>query len=155
MSMTISSVIAVMVPLFVVVITWALNEHAKLKWEKQQKKEERYRGIVETIIGFYGNGSTVNDSAFELFTSQWRLAWLYCPDEVVLAGNEFLNAVIRMSRAQISLSEVSAEDEETIRTLKHVAELEQQNAFKSLKAFMLTLRREVQGRTKLKGEDYM
>ena len=35
------------------ITAWCLNEYSKLKWEKYIRKEDRYRGFLKSIHGFY------------------------------------------------------------------------------------------------------
>lgn len=82
---------AVIVPVLIAVLVWWLNEQSKLKWERQKRKEDRYIGFLQSIRGFY-EGSE-NEELKEKFITELRLAWLYCPDKVVRAGNAFLATV--------------------------------------------------------------
>ena len=77
----------IIVPLSGGIFAWWLSEHSKLKWEKQIRKEDRYLGFLEAMHGFYVTSNDKEEK--EQFIQELRLAWLYCPDEVITAGNRF------------------------------------------------------------------
>ena len=87
----ISPLLAVVVPLVGAIVVWCLNECAKRRWEKYKRKEERYLTLLKSLRGFYVNSQ--NRDQKEDFIQELRLAWLYCPDEVIKAGNAFLETV--------------------------------------------------------------
>ena len=120
-------VLAVMIPILAAIVAWWLNERSKLNWERYKRKEERYMGFLRSIPGFY-EGSQ-DEELKERFISDLRLAWLYCPDKVVRAGNEFLAGVTTGSEAM----------EEEVQT--------------KLAEFELELRRDLLGRTNLTAKD--
>ena len=78
---------SVIVPLTSAIFVWWLNERSKLKWEKHIRKEKRYRGFLESIHGFYVTSQDEEEK--EKFLQELRLAWLYCPDDVIKAGKRF------------------------------------------------------------------
>ena len=123
---------AVLGPLLVGVVMWLLNQRTKWKWEQHVRKEYRYRGLLGSLTGFYV-GSESADKTDE-FIREWRLAWLYCPDNVIYLGNNFLNTM--------TVKEGESTDEEKKTALRNL---------------MLELRRDMIGkkRTCLKAEDYM
>lgn len=90
-------VFTVLIPILAAIVAWWLNERSKLNWERYKRKEERYMGFLRSIPCFY-KGSQ-DEELKERFISDLRLAWLYCPDKVVRAGNEFLAAVTTGSEA--------------------------------------------------------
>ena len=118
----------VVVPLAVGVLVWWLNERSKLKWEKQIRKEDRYRGFLESIQGFYITSQ--NKEQKDKILQELRLAWLYCPDDVIKAGNAFLETVA---------TDVQNSNEEKERTLAE---------------FVIACRRDLHGETELTVEDY-
>ncbi len=120
-------IFAVLVPLLVAIVAWGLNERSKLNWERYKRKEERYMGFLLSIRGFY-EGSE-DTKLKEKFIDDLRLAWLYCPDKVVRAGNDFLASVN-------SGSESTDQEKQT-----------------TLGKFELELRRDLLGRTTLTVED--
>ena len=57
----------------------------------RKQKERRYRAFLESIRGFYASSQSTNEK--ERFLLELRLAWLYCPDDVIKAGYAFLDTV--------------------------------------------------------------
>ena len=84
-------------------------------------------GFLQSIRGFYAGSES--EELKEQFINDLRLAWLYCPDKIVRAGNDFL--------ATVSSGAESTEDQ------KH----------RRLAEFELELRRDLLGRTRLSVED--
>lgn len=113
----------IIIPLAAAIAVWSLNEWAKLRWEQLKRKQDRYQGFLESVNGFYV--SSQDASQKEKFIQELRLAWLYCPDEVIKTGNAFLDAVTTGAKA-------SDEDKE-----------------QALADFKLALRRDLYGKTKL------
>ena len=122
---------AVLGPVLGGLVMWVLNQHAKWKWEKHFRKEERYLGFLDSLTGFY-TGSASSETKTE-FLRQLRLAWLYCPDKVIRLGNQFLDTV--------KVKEAKSTDEEKETALGNL---------------LLELRRDMFGKTKtsLKAADY-
>ena len=110
-------------------IMWILNQRAKLDWEKHIRKEERYLGFLDSLTGFYV-GSESSKKKTE-FIHHWRLAWLYCPDNVIRLGNSFL---------------------ETVMVKKEKSSDEEKEA--ALAAFVLEVRRDLVGKTCLNDADH-
>ena len=113
----------IIIPLAVAIVVWSLNEYAKLKWEKHKRKEDRYKGFLESVGGFYV--SSQDSRQKERFIQELRLAWLYCPDEVIKTADAFLDAVTT------GAGTTDADKEQT------------------LADFELALRRDLYGKTKL------
>ena len=120
-------IIAVLVPILAAIVAWWLNERSKLKWERYKRKEERYMGFLQSIRGFYAGSP--DEQLKEKFINDLRLAWLYCPDRIVRAGNTFLSTVD-------SASESTDQDKQS-----------------KLAEFELELRRDLLGNTTLTVED--
>ena len=120
-------IFAVLVPVLAAIVAWWLNERSKMKWERYKRKEERYMGFLESIRGFYAGSQ--NERLKEKFINDLRLAWLYCPDKIVRAGNAFLATVD-------SASESTDQDKQS-----------------KLAEFELELRRDLRGSTTLTVED--
>ena len=118
----------IVVPLAGGIFAWWLNEHSRLKWEKHIRKEDTYRALLESVGGFYVTSQ--DEEQKEKFLQELRLAWLYCHDDVIKAGNAFLGTVA--TGAQFS-------DEEKERTLAE---------------FVIALRRDLDGKTELTVEDH-
>lgn len=82
---------AIIIPALIAVITFALTERNKLKWEQYKRKEQSYATLIKSIRGFY-----VNSQDKELksrFIEQLNLCWLYAPDEVIKKGYDFLSTI--------------------------------------------------------------
>ena len=79
-------------PLFGAIIAWFVNEWRKRIWEQYQRKEESYRELLRCLKGFYVGASNASELKAE-FLNQLNRCWLYCPDDVILKGYEFLNTV--------------------------------------------------------------
>ena len=119
---------SVIVPLTSAIFVWWLNERSKLKWEKHIRKEKRYRGFLESIHGFYVTSQDEEEK--EKFLQELRLAWLYCPDDVIKAGNDFLGTVATGGQSSDEVKE------------------------RALAEFDIALRRDLYGKTKLTFEDH-
>ena len=120
-------IVAVLVPILAAILAWWLNERSKLNWERYKRKEERYTGFLQSVPGFYAGSQ--DEKLKEKFINDLRLAWLYCPDKVVRAGNNFL--------ATVTSDSESTEEEKQTR----------------LAEFELELRRDLLGDTTLTVED--
>ncbi len=120
--------LAVIVPLGVVIIGWCLNEWAKRRWENYKRKEERYLILLKSLPGFYV--ASQNAVEKKRFIEQIRLAWLYCPDEVIRAGYAFL--------ATVSDTATSSDQERE----------------RALAEFVISLRRDLKPGTDLTADDY-
>ena len=119
---------SVVVPLVVGIVLWGLNERSKLKWEKRIRKEDRYIGFLNSIRGFYV--ASQDKEQKETFLQELRLAWLYCPDDVIKTGNAFLDTVA---------TGVQSSDEVKERVLAE---------------FEIALRRDLHGKTELTVKDH-
>ena len=84
-------------------------------------------GFLQSVPGFYAVSQ--DEKLKEKFINDLRLAWLYCPDKVVRAGNDFL--------ATVTSDSESTEEEKQTR----------------LAEFELELRRDLLGDTTLTVED--
>lgn len=105
-----------------------MNEWAKRRWENYKRKEERYLVLLKSLRGFYVGSQ--NAAEKERFTEQIRLAWLYCPDEVIRAGYAFL--------ATVSDTATSSDQEKE----------------RALAEFVISLRRDLKPCTDLTANDY-
>jgi len=69
-------------------VAWYLNENSKREAEEFRRKEDRYIALVESFPGFL---TGVEDKTKQdEFMRQLRFCWLYCPDEVIKKGQDFL-----------------------------------------------------------------
>ena len=120
--------LSIVVPLIAGIFGWWLNERKKLQWEERTRKEDRYRGFMESVQGFYALSQDKGEK--EKFLQELRLAWLYCPDEVIQAGNVFLDTVSTGAKS-------SAEQRD-----------------QALAEFEIALRRDLYGKTQLTVGDH-
>ncbi len=79
------------IPLATGVIGWLVIEWRRRSWEQYQRKEDRYRELLQTSRGFYV--STQDTELKSAFLDQVNLCWLYCPDEVISRAYSFLETV--------------------------------------------------------------
>lgn len=80
----------IVLPLLAALATWFLNERQKRKWEQYQRKETSYKELLSCVRGFYEGGTL---DLKQKFLDQLAQAWLYCPDEVVRLGYNFLKSM--------------------------------------------------------------
>lgn len=78
-------VLATVIPSITV---WYLNEASKRTEEDFRRKEDRYTALIESFPGFMTGAE--DRTKQDEFMRQLRLCWLYCPDEVIKKGQEFL-----------------------------------------------------------------
>jgi len=62
------------------VFTWRKSQAAQRTQNEFTRKEGLYRELLRTVTVFYGDGATTGVAPF---LEQYRLAWLYAPDDVV------------------------------------------------------------------------
>ena len=75
---------------------WFFNAFLDRSRQERKIKTDRYIGLISCLPGFYEGGSLNEDEkrqAKEEFIKQLSLCWLYCPDEVIRKGNDFLKCV--------------------------------------------------------------
>ena len=94
-SWIISTLIVVM-PIVIGFYQWKIEQRNKRNYDLYIKKEELYVNLLNNIQGFY-NGF-IDSYKQEAFINNMQVAWLYCPDEVILACNEFLIAINNKSK---------------------------------------------------------
>jgi hypothetical protein len=70
------------------VYTWHENQKAQRAQNEYQRKEQLYREMLKALAVFY-KGPQQPPGAAGPFLEQYRLAWLYAPDEVVHAIDAF------------------------------------------------------------------
>jgi hypothetical protein len=62
------------------VYTWYRSQAAERKQREYNRKEGLYRELLRTLIVFYKGGPETGAGPF---LEQYRLAWLYAPDNVI------------------------------------------------------------------------
>ncbi len=70
------------------VYTWRKNQDVQRAQNEYQRREQLYREMLKSMAVFYkGVGQLAGAGSF---LEQYRLAWLYAPDEVIRAIEAFL-----------------------------------------------------------------
>lgn len=90
------TVLAGVVP---VSVAWALNEWSKRREAARSRREERYFRLLSQFGAFY-ESATPDLSGRNEFAREGRLSWLYCPDHIVRALNEFFEALLSPARSR-------------------------------------------------------
>jgi hypothetical protein len=83
-----ASVIGAVVAWLWSVYTWRKNQDAERAQKEYQRKELLYREMFKSMVVFYKN----NSGAAVPFIEQYRLAWLYAPDEIIRSLAAFMAA---------------------------------------------------------------
>ena len=78
-------------PLFGAILAWIANEWRKQYWELYKRKEESYKELLKSVRGYYDGA--VDENLKAEFLQQLDLCWLYCPDDVIKKGYEFLHLI--------------------------------------------------------------
>ena len=77
-----------MAPFLAAITAWYLNEAFKRRHEMRKNKEERYFAFLESAGALYSPYE--HKELKDKFFRELRLAWLYCPDEIIKKCNTFL-----------------------------------------------------------------
>lgn len=80
------------IPLLGAVVAWFTNEWRKRVADQYQRKEENYKELLRSLRGFYVGAAEAENMKTE-FLNQLNASWLYCPDEVIKKGYEFLDTL--------------------------------------------------------------
>lgn len=126
--------------ILIAILVWWLNERSKRQYDEYIRREKRYSALLQCLKGFYV-GSSNPQKLKQEFLDQLDQCWLYCPDNVIRKGYDFLM---------------------TVHTNNNVSDKEKEN---TLQEFILEIRKDLYGRglfwqlgpfskTKLKREDY-
>ena len=86
-----SDLIKIMIPVFVVILGYLMNERSKRRWEEYQRKEDSYKILLTSLKGFYEESK--NDELKQEFIDQSYLAWLYLPDSIIHKIYSFIDTV--------------------------------------------------------------
>lgn len=79
-------------PLAGAVFAWFLNERRRRSWEEYLRKEERYRELLRTLVGFYNHAAS--SQVRSQFLEEYKRCWLYCSDDVIRAANAAMEVMI-------------------------------------------------------------
>jgi hypothetical protein len=81
-------------PLVGAVIAWFVNEQKKRALDEYQRKESNYKELITALKGFYVSSDVQEGKILKnKFIDQLNLCWLCCPDNVILAGYQFIRTV--------------------------------------------------------------
>jgi len=72
------------------VYTWHRSQAAQLAQSEYNRKEGLYRELLRTMTVLYKGGP---QNGVALFTEQYRLSWLYAPDEIVQILNSLTDSL--------------------------------------------------------------
>ena len=75
---------------FWAVFSWSLNLREKRRMDAYTRKEQVYKDIIVNLQALYKVNNPIEK---QRFIDQKRIAWIYCPDEVVRQLNACLDAV--------------------------------------------------------------
>ncbi len=79
-------------PLAGAVIAWFFNERRRRSWEEYLRKEERYRELLRTLVGFYDHSASAETR--REFLEEYKRCWLYCSDDVIRAANCAMDVMV-------------------------------------------------------------
>jgi hypothetical protein len=82
---------AVMIAAVIAVIGYAVKGSVDIQMREREQKEERYKGMLMSIKGFYE--SSQNQKLKEKFIEEMTMAYLYASDQVIQTANKFLDTV--------------------------------------------------------------
>ncbi len=89
-----SDFLQISLPVVGAIIAWFANEWRKRLWEEYQRKEEKYKALLESLEGFYTSVDPSEANKLrQAFLNHLNLCWLYCPDNVIKKAYEFLSCV--------------------------------------------------------------
>jgi hypothetical protein len=89
----------IFIPAISGIIAWRWNETSKRLHEEFIRKEERYKNLLQALEGFTGKNKT-NPELRDKFLKEIELAWLYCPDEIIISINNLLSEFKRDESTQ-------------------------------------------------------
>jgi hypothetical protein len=73
------------------VVAWFIDRRQRRALEEYQRKEERYREMLNALPGFYVESQ--DEEQKQAFLNQINLCWLYCSDEVIRKAYGFIATV--------------------------------------------------------------
>lgn len=73
------------------VYMWWQNQRSQRAQNEYQRKEQLYGAMLKSMSVFYKGSGQGGD--VRLFLEQYRLAWLYAPDDVIQALRSFLDTL--------------------------------------------------------------
>ena len=73
------------------IVTWLYNEVQKRRLKLLSEKEKRYKNLIRLIRNL-GEVADSSDKGNE-FIVEFQLCWMYCPDQIINKGNQFLDSM--------------------------------------------------------------
>lgn len=85
-------------------LTWLLNKHAQRQIDERRRREERYVELLSAIEGYYREEFHAARSIEKRrhFIEQYRLCFLYCPDEVIRKANVLFDTLSTVPSREFS-----------------------------------------------------
>lgn len=83
--------IAIIIAAIIAVFGYVVKGKIDIQVRERQQREDRYRGMLTAIQGFYV--SSQNRELRQKFVDELYQAYLYAPDDVMRAANNFLDTV--------------------------------------------------------------
>ena len=122
------------------ILSWLYNEIQKRRIKLLTEKEKRYENLIRLIRSLgETDDNIVNGNKFIV---EFQLCWMYCPDNIITSGNQFLDS---MNREKVEI------DQNNINKLKGEFILELRKDLMKMSNPILYLTR---CRTKLKYDDF-
>jgi hypothetical protein len=120
------TILSAVIPVAVAVFVWGSTEVSRLRMAAYQRKEAHYVDLVKALNGF--NVATQKRDTKAHFLQQMFICGLHCPDDVIRAGNAFLDTVTGAGTTGLQRDQAGRE-------------------------FILAMRRDLRPDTKLSGAD--
>ncbi len=76
-----------------------LSQRQEIALKKHNEKIERYTKLLQAMSGFYGKGVKEDK---EKFLEEYRIAWLFASDDVILSINEFFKVIDSKTRGEFT-----------------------------------------------------
>lgn len=83
--------IAIIIAATIAVLGYVVKGKVDTQARERQQREDRYRGMLTAMQGFYV--SSEDKELKQKFVDELNQAYLYASDDVMRAGNEFLDTV--------------------------------------------------------------
>ena len=122
------------------ILSWLYNEIQKRRIKLLTEKEKRYENLIRLIRSLGETDDNIVKG--NEFIVEFQLCWMYCPDNIITSGNQFLDS---MNREKVEM------DQNNINKLKGEFILELRKDLMKMSNPILYLTR---CRTKLKYDDF-
>ena len=92
-----SDFLQISLPVVGAIIAWFANEWRKRLWEEYQRKEEKYKALLESLEGLYTSVDPSEANKLrQAFLNHLNLCWLYCPNNIIKKHMSFYHVSIPM-----------------------------------------------------------